>query len=603
MILFNVWFRSYVLAFLVLSIFLAVFLPKIWLSTPVGFLPEIRISWLDRVQAWSLQRAAEKQEAAGLYDEAEYAWRAAISNNPGDAELCRRSLRSLLKAPTLDRKHLGPAFSRALWLMRLSSTNAVDVELTAGLLDRYEMYDYQLRLLGERTAALSARERALLAKAAFRTGQMTVFAEQWKQLSPQQKADPELALYEAAYGAGWGAPETAAGFRQRLAAARQDSARRSLANRVQLLVAARERDPGTFASALDDLAQARLDRVGDHVTYWLLLLNLGRRAEAERLAEEYPHAPSNPDEVRQLRLAYARLGRQETQWKFLAKVAPMFKQSSEVWIAYAHVLVDLKKWEELRAVSVQMRQLPGLGETMAGYCYYLEGRAELAMGRELSAKDSFALAVKSRLDVPALRLEAGKGLMRQHYAREARAVLLPAEKDLARDKDYWSTLLQVGIELKEASTVAQAAEALYRMEPRNPTYVNSYAASLLLLRQRPDEAIKLTFELMSTFPDSTAARINHAFSLLMNRRLEEAASLLQTLSPAALSPADRLSYNLAQFEVQMALRNPTAARTFSDQIELDDLFPSQAERVIQLRDQMPTNAPPGPTPPHAAGRG
>lgn len=592
MVIFNIWFRLAVVCFLALAVFLGVFLPKIWLATPDGFLPEIRISWLDRVQAWSLRRSASKLSAAKQVDEAEFAYRAAISNNPGDVELCRESLRSLLSAERAEPKHLSVAFSRALWLMRLTGTNVVDLGLASEILERFDLHEYQIRLLAPKLNELNPRQESALLKALFQTGAVNQFADRWKRLPAAQQTEPELALHHDAYLAGWGPPETTAEARQRLGAARSNPKLQVLANRLLLIVSAQLQDCVAFGAALDQLEQARSDRLADHVRYWLLLVASGRKAEATRMAEAYPHPPTNPGEVLRLADAFGRLGLTDTLRSFYQQYAPTFGYSVDVWTAYSRFLMETKSWEELRSVSVQMRQHAGVGDAVAGYCHYLEGRAEFALGREGNATQAFEAAAKARLDSAELRLEVGKGLQRLKFTRFARAVLLPAEKDLPKSVDFWSTVLQVSVELKETESLNKAATTLYQLQPDNPQCVNSYAASLLVTRDRPDEAIKLTLQLVSTYPDSVAARINHSFALLMNSRNQEALNLLMTLSEASLGPSDRNAYVLARFEAHMALQQPEEARRYSDRLDLTQLFAPQLQRVEQLRSKLPTKLAP-----------
>ena len=64
------WFRLVFLAFLIVIVGALLFLPKIWVTSPKGFLPVVQASLLDRHQAWSLKRTARKAAAGGHYDEA-----------------------------------------------------------------------------------------------------------------------------------------------------------------------------------------------------------------------------------------------------------------------------------------------------------------------------------------------------------------------------------------------------------------------------------------------------------------------------------------------------------------------------------------------------
>jgi len=88
LLLFKRWFRLAFIGFVFLVLFLALFLPKMWVVTPRGFDPKIKISGLDLVQAWSLQRTAWRATTAGQYELADHAWQAAVANNPAIQPWC-----------------------------------------------------------------------------------------------------------------------------------------------------------------------------------------------------------------------------------------------------------------------------------------------------------------------------------------------------------------------------------------------------------------------------------------------------------------------------------------------------------------------------------
>src|ERR1041384_7603305 len=77
LILFNGWFQlSFGLVFLLFVAGL-LYLPKIWRVSPSGFLPVIRISWLDMTQNWSLKRSARKYMASRDFALAAKSWEGA----------------------------------------------------------------------------------------------------------------------------------------------------------------------------------------------------------------------------------------------------------------------------------------------------------------------------------------------------------------------------------------------------------------------------------------------------------------------------------------------------------------------------------------------
>src|SRR5262249_53874179 len=121
-LLFERWFRLAFAACALIFVFFALFLPKIWKTTPTGFRPIVKVSGLDLVQAWSLKRTALKAEQAGQFDEANYAWQAALANNPANKDLVRGSLNCVLRDPHR-REHALQALGYAYWLLKLTGTN------------------------------------------------------------------------------------------------------------------------------------------------------------------------------------------------------------------------------------------------------------------------------------------------------------------------------------------------------------------------------------------------------------------------------------------------------------------------------------------------
>src|SRR5688572_16151190 len=68
------------------------FVIRLWTLTPPGFSPRVRISGLDWVQSRSLARTARAREADQRFEEAAFAWQAALSNYPVNQEYLRGAL-------------------------------------------------------------------------------------------------------------------------------------------------------------------------------------------------------------------------------------------------------------------------------------------------------------------------------------------------------------------------------------------------------------------------------------------------------------------------------------------------------------------------------
>ena len=116
---------------------------------------------------------------------------------------------------------------------------------------------------------------------------------------------------------------------------------------------------------------------------------------------------------------------------------------------------------------------------------------------------------------------------------------------------------------------------------------NNYAATLLVNRDRPEEAVSLTLQILTRFPDSTAAKINHALALLLNQRSDEAEAVLKSIVPEKLSGQEANSYQLGLFEVCFNQRQYDQAWEASDRIAAKHLFPNQLKWLEEMRQHLP----------------
>ena len=115
-------------------------MPKVWRTSPPGFVPVIKVSGLDLTQAWSLKKTAQRADAEGQTETAVQAWLTAVANNPADPELVRGFLGSLERDENRP-NHLAWAIGQSFWLLRLTRTNLADLVLTTRLLERFQLYD------------------------------------------------------------------------------------------------------------------------------------------------------------------------------------------------------------------------------------------------------------------------------------------------------------------------------------------------------------------------------------------------------------------------------------------------------------------------------
>jgi predicted Zn-dependent protease len=592
MLLLKFWFRTVMLAFFILALLVAIITPRIWTANPPDFLPIIKVSLLDRIQARMLRRSAERSAAAKHPEAAFEAWRSAFGYNQADPVLGRGLLASVLAQESPERTQMRIALQVVPWLLRLSHTNQSDLELAVRLYEKTQMHEQVHALLEPLADRLSPELELALTRAAFFENLPAEFNRLWAKLSPQQKEDPETALCQAAsLAGGWGPREAVEGGRRILdATAAGSSPLRNLANQVVLVISGQQSDLAAFEQALRRLEENRADTGANHATHWHLLVALGRKGEAVRLATDYAYPPKTARDVVRLSSAYASLGLVDQALKFLKRYAAAYARSEEVWQIYGTVALLAKDWEELRSVALQMRRIVGLQERSRALSYYFEGRADHATGRRDSALLSFAQAAESDFPDPVQALAFAKNLLALGYPRPAQAMLTRLEPAFTTNLDYWDTVCAVAAPLKDAELLLRAASASYDLLRDSANRANRYAAALLLVGNRPEEAVRMTFELFSRFPELPAARINHCLGLLQNRRTDEAAEVLRGFAATAvnqLSGEELTYYYLAHFLLAVQQKEFAQARTALEKIDVTRLFPSEQQWVENSRQLLP----------------
>jgi predicted Zn-dependent protease len=147
----------------------------------------------------------------------------------------------------------------------------------------------------------------------------------------------------------------------------------------------------------------------------------------------------------------------------------------------------------------------------------------------------------------------------------------------------------VAYELKDADLLLSAATKAYRLRPQDSGLANNFAAALLVNRVQPEEAIKMTMQLMAKAPESAAARINHSMALVQNKRFSEAISNLEDIRLDRLTAGESTAYNLARLESYLGLQQADQARKVIDRIDPKYLFPNQVQWLEKVRQQISPN--------------
>ncbi len=585
LLVYEPWFRAVVVCFFFFLLFLGLFLPKIWRASPKGFLPIIKVSGLDIVQAWSLERTALKATTAGQFEEAHYAWKAAAAKNQADAELFRGGIRTILKDAR--RSHNArDALRQSLWLLKLTSTNILDLELVSNVFIREGHLDLLISLLEPRKDRFTPTLEASYLKSLFNRGKINAFRTRWLKVSRRLPSDPELTLYDSAFLVGWGSPGARTAAQARLDAATLDPALRILACRLQLAAYARLFDVDRYLTTLQRLEEWQSDTLIYHIGYWRLLFLSGRKAEAIDLAQTHEDPPASVLETIKLAELFVDLGRRDKALRLLKRSAPSFGEEPSFWISYANELMEAKQWEELRRAAVQIRGQESLHQQLYAYSYFLEGRAELAVSRQFLAETAFHSLAEWGVNEPSLGFSVASQLLRLGFPAIASEVLRKLERDLKGDLNYWMLLFNIADELKQVDLMLAASKRAFELRPLDSVVVNNYAASLIISRQSQEEAIGLTLRLYAQNPRSLAAIVNHSAALLLNHRHREAEFLLKSVNRTHLTRSQTTHYHLDLFELYFGLQQFDQAWAIGSLIETAYLYPPQRQWFDQAWKQL-----------------
>jgi len=579
-----------------LGLGLALALPRLWVTSPPGVTPIVRISLVDLTQAAALRRSAERLAAAGHARDAAQAWRGAIANNPGDPELLRGALRHLVRSEPPSKRLAAEALVNAGWLLRLGATNRADVELAARAFDRLGFTDSVIRLLRPYAQGLTVAEEGVFLKALFAEGFWDEFGERWAAAPEATRGQPDLELYRAAHLVGWGPPETMGEGRRILAAAQEDASRAVAATRIELRLCAKAVDGVGYRQALGRLGERGADGLLDHLIYWKLLIRSGQKAQARVMADQSVQAPETAFELMSLAEACLALDLPDRARQLLGKYVPEFGLpgaflAPRLWGHYTELLIDGRHWDELQAGALKLRLLDRGRSTLAGFSHYMSGCAEYGLSHFEQAREHFAKAVQESFPEPGLALEVAVRLLRMEYADLALPLLAQLEAPLGTNAFYWQALFEAHYALRqEPLSLFKAAARARQLMPQNPVFEHNYAAALIINLREPDEAMRLTRAVLERNPGLAAAKINGALALALGQRHAEAAELLGQVVSGELSEAEQTACAFGWFEIHRAAGRWAEAWAAVERIDERWLFPNQARWVAERRARLPARA-------------
>jgi hypothetical protein len=355
----------------------------------------------------------------------------------------------------------GYAAGRGLWLLSLSKTNLADLSLVAETLEKIQEDSYVSLLAEPRAKELPVSALGALVRSEFRLGQMEKFDQLW-QLQPEALSkQTETALFRMAWEAGFGPPSSLIRgqmqLQHELASTNQFIA--ESAHHLSLIIAYTAQDLVNYQRILDWLIEHHADRVTEHINYWRLLANVGRRSEATALAKGFSRPPNTADEALGIASVLSELGMEDIGIEFLEKNTSGFGYSAPIWVALADLRIKKEKWSDLFAQGISMRRDDHLRGSLDGYSFFVEGLSNAKTGRSEAASKAFKSASESRFTgMVYLAFNCAKAMREAGYPTEAATLLQKLQSGFSKQADYWFELSLAAYHSRDMETFAMATE-------------------------------------------------------------------------------------------------------------------------------------------------
>ncbi len=576
-------FRWAVLACLFIFIVMCVMLPKVYTTSPPHYDHTVKVSGLDMLQAASLRRSAQAAEAGGRLDDSLPIWLAALANNEASVESVRGFVGALTRQPIPDRAWLAHGRWQSLSLLRLTRTNAADLDLAVRFHAMYDQHEWIVAMLEKSDAPVDPSTTTAYLEALFLSGRMEKFAQAWNQRGGTVAGQSKAALYHAAWQAGWGPAGEATGGRARLESALADPASRSLALGLLVRVHHKTLDLVSFEKRLAELADIHRDTIKDHMLHWQLLEVMGRKADAAALARSYTVRPRTPGEAEQLLAVFNRLGLYNEGLQFLGQQMDDFKQHPVIWVRMGELLAAGKLWDRIRSMALEVRQDERLKEVLGNYGWFLMGVAEHGLGHPQTAKEAFDQFVALPPPNPVVSFQSAVTLNRLGYPEAAAVLLKRLESVAGTDLAFWKQVQLAAFESRQAELLLAACEKVHALAP-DTVSMSNLAAALLMMRERPSEAVQLTLDVIGRAPNSRIAQVNHALALVQNGRTADSERTLRSVSSTGMSDGDRTMLAFSWFQCHLQSGRTNEAVAAAEKVDLRHLFPPQVQWFETARE-------------------
>jgi len=570
------WRFAFLLGLAVCAVAFAVFLPmKVLLRSPKGFVPEVKVSLLDLIQARALAHSARKAEERSQWVPATYAWEGALGNDPCNRELGAKYLQSLFRTGReADRRR---ALAAGGWLLMVSPRDMVMAELFIKAADQNRYWEMILDTWrGVEEAKMPEAAKLSHLRALFFTSQFDkASAEMVKSALTNT---PSFDLYRLAVKSiQEPGPEVFAELEAKVAA-HPDQVEALEAHLVTFAV---RRELEAFEKTLE-----AVKRITDHtlpydLLHARLMMDLGRRSEAIRIAERFG-APRNSAEMMLLARGWIALGRKQGALEVLRKNVPVFPENNSGWYLYAHLLLEEKQLEELREVAVQIKLMPRGAMFSA-----LAAAADVVVDPTPGSFERLKEALRPAVGISqGVFFFASLAAATAGHPAEACEILLMIEAGNLGSAEFYRELFTVADAARDTELMRRAARRWHTLAPGDLMAVANHAAMLVLYEEEAETAAALTAHCLDLLPDSVAAQINHAAALLNAGRLGSADLLLEKINASAEPAYVRNQLLFVKMKRAVLLGDKFSATQIEVLMDKSDLYPMQRVWLEGVLSQM-----------------
>ena len=569
------WFRWAAVAMVLLVGSILVVVVPMFVVSPPDIDPPLRVSLLDKFQARALIGTAREAARAGRLPESITAWKTALANDLSNLEARRGALETLGAASQYTQDDVRFGYMCGVELLQRTATNVQDTLTFVRFLDHVGHHPAAVALLREPMLSNDEVLAGWFARSLFLAHRIDRFEELWFRRREVLSQAAPMALIGPAWEAGWGPITGMAAARERLLAAERDPGLRDEASRLLLMVFENLGDAAGYEQALGRRVDHRADSLADHLGFWRLLARNGRAPEVLERLKAFQRPPANPGEAIGMIEALQSFGLADRAVELALAQVAVFPYAPDLWLATAELLLQREDWTHLRQVAIGMRGEASLAGRMAAYSWYLDGRIDLALSRDLDAAADFKRIVDGATPDAVLVARMVAGLRRVNRPQEAALLLRRVEKTFAKDATFWFEMAGIAAETQDMETLAEAVSRSYRLEPDNPVYRHNQAAVMIALGREPEETVRLTLELLNRSPESVSCQINHALALVLQRRFADAEGLLARIPWAGRTSVEETQMHHAWMLIEDSRQRMEAARTHARAARESELLPPQ----------------------------